>query len=193
MTQSWIIHKVFSDGDVIYYGDEVYIANFSYLNQRLAIHRKNYGYITTRKNTLDRWIIESAENKQSIIESDISNPASVYGLSFASENASDKGVILWTRVHQEVYDNKEPFKYQVCHTDKFDESVLEGEIQTSLDKKRDYTVYVDFDDCLERGNTYYYRFVYKGVFSKVGCCQSLRKHDVNVNKFRLAILTFRVL
>ena len=106
MTQSWIIHKVFSDGDVIYYGDEVYIANFSYLNQRLAIHRKNYGYITTRKNTLDRWIIESAENKQSIIESDISNPASVYGLSFASENASDKGVILWTRVHQEVYENK---------------------------------------------------------------------------------------
>ena len=59
----------------------------------------------------------------------------MYGLSFASENASDKGVILWTKIHQEVYENKESFKYQVCHTDKFDEGVLEGEIQTSMGEK----------------------------------------------------------
>jgi hypothetical protein len=48
LTQSWIILMVFSDGDVINYGDEVYIANFSCPNQRLANDRKNYGYITTK-------------------------------------------------------------------------------------------------------------------------------------------------
>lgn len=61
LTQSSIILMVFNDRDVICYGDEIYMANFSYLNQRLAIDRKNSGYVPTRKNALDRWIIESAD------------------------------------------------------------------------------------------------------------------------------------
>jgi linolenate 9R-lipoxygenase len=62
--QSWQIHKVKDDGDVICYGDEVYITNVSYKNQRLAADTRYHGYITTKKNASDSWIIESLDNKQ---------------------------------------------------------------------------------------------------------------------------------
>ncbi|MEL6164204.1 MAG: lipoxygenase family protein, partial [Cyanobacteria bacterium J06628_3] len=62
--QSWYINKVKDDGDVICYGDEVYINNVSYKNQRLAADTRYHGYITTKKNALDSWIIESIDNQQ---------------------------------------------------------------------------------------------------------------------------------
>lgn len=62
--QSWQIHKVRDDGDVICYGDEVYITNVSYKNQRLAADTRYHGYITTKKNAPDSWIIESVDRKQ---------------------------------------------------------------------------------------------------------------------------------
>ncbi|MEL6462007.1 MAG: lipoxygenase family protein [Cyanobacteria bacterium J06641_2] len=62
--QSWYINKVKDDGDVICYGDEVYITNVSYKNQRLAADTRYHGYITTKKNALDSWIIESIDNQQ---------------------------------------------------------------------------------------------------------------------------------
>ena len=67
--QSWYIHKVSGDGDVICYGDEVYITNVFYnvfyKNQRLAADTRYHGYITTKKNAPDSWIIESVGDNNS--------------------------------------------------------------------------------------------------------------------------------
>ena len=66
--QSWQIHKLKSDGGVICYGDAVYITNISYKNQRLAADTRYHGYITTKKNASDYWIIESTvKNKPSAV------------------------------------------------------------------------------------------------------------------------------
>ncbi|MDY6901140.1 MAG: lipoxygenase family protein, partial [Cyanobacteriota bacterium] len=62
--QGWQIHKVKSDGGVICYGDAVYITNLSYKNQRLAADTRYHGYITTKKNSTDYWIIESIDNNK---------------------------------------------------------------------------------------------------------------------------------
>ncbi|MGB3649891.1 MAG: lipoxygenase family protein [Rivularia sp. (in: cyanobacteria)] len=67
--QSWQIHKVKDDGDVICYGDQVYISNVSYKNQRLAADTRYNGYITTKKNATDSWIIESVGDNNSAAKS----------------------------------------------------------------------------------------------------------------------------
>lgn len=188
--QSWCIHKVSSDSDVIRYGDEVYITNVSYQNQRLVADTQYPGYITTQKNASDSWIIESADNQQPVVESNTSNPASVFGLSIASGDPSDRGVILWTRVNPEAYDLHESLKYEVCETKKFDEGVIKGEVEASkIDEKKDYTVHVDLHGNLKPGKTYFYRFLYKGVSSKIGRCKTLPAQDAAIEKLRLAVLT----
>lgn len=197
--QGWQIHKVSGYRvNAISDGDEVYFTNLSYSNQRLAADTKYPGYITTKKNSTETWIVESVHKKQQqqkqpqkqpVVESNTKNPASVFGLSIASADPSNTGVILWTRINPDKYDSKESLKYEVCENKQFSEGVIKGEVEASnFSEKRDYTVHVDLHGRLEAGKTYYYRFLYKGIYSKIGRCKTLRAADDKTN-LRLAVVT----
>ncbi|MEO0842758.1 MAG: alkaline phosphatase D family protein, partial [Cyanobacteria bacterium J06643_5] len=188
--QGWKIHKVKSDGDVIRYGDEVYFTNISYKNQRLVADTKYPGYLTTNKNAEDTWTIESVRKKQQPDASNSSNPASVFGLSVASGDPSDTGVILWTRINPEKYNKNKPLTYEVCESNRFDNNVITNQVEAStFGEQTDYTVHVDLDGTLEPGKTYFYRFKYDGVYSKTGRCKTLSSPDAIIDKLRLAVIT----
>ena len=187
--QSWQIHKVSGDKDVIRYGDEVYFTNVSYKNQRLVADTRHDGFLTTKKNATETWVIESVHKQQPVNQSNTKNPASVFGLSVASGDPSDTGVILWTRINPEKYDKNKPLKYQVCESNKFDNCVIDEEVEASFGKETDFTVHVDLDSKLEAGKTYFYRFHYDGVYSKTGRCKTLPARDTNIDKLRLAVIT----
>ncbi|MEM7712291.1 MAG: alkaline phosphatase D family protein [Cyanobacteria bacterium P01_A01_bin.68] len=188
--QGWQIHKVSGDKDVIRYGDEVYFTNVSYKNQRLVADSRYDGYLTTKKNVTDTWIIESTQKKQQpVVESNTKNPASVFGLSVASGDPSDTGVILWTRINPKKYNTKKPLKYQVCESNKFDNCVIDEEVKVPFGEETDYTVHVDLNGKLKPGKTYFYRFHYDGVYSKTGRCKTLPGQDADIEKLRLAVIT----
>lgn len=188
--QGWQIHQLSGNSDAIRDGDQVYFTNVSYSNQRLAADTKYPGYITTKKSASDIWIIESVNKKKPVKESNSSNPASVFGLSIASGDPSDKGVILWTRINPDKYDIKESLKYEVCENKQFSGSVIRGEVKASnFGEERDFTVHIDLHGRLEAGKTYYYRFLYKGVYSKVGRCKTLPASNANIEQLRLAVVT----
>ncbi|MGB6295381.1 MAG: alkaline phosphatase D family protein [Rivularia sp. (in: cyanobacteria)] len=189
--QSWTIHKVGNDGGVICDGDEVCFTNVSYSNQTLVADDRYDGYLTTKKNALDTWIIESVNKKQPVVESNTNtkNPASVFGLSVASGDPSATGVILWTRINPEVYKKEEKLTYQVCESKNFDNCVIDEEVSASFGEETDYTVHVDLDGRLEAYKTYFYRFHYAGVYSKTGRCKTLQASDKDMSSLRLAVIT----
>ena len=187
--QGWQIHKVKSNGDVIRYGDEVYFTNVSYKNQRLVADTKYPGYLTTKKNAAETWTIESVRKKQQPNDSNSNNPASVFGLSVASGDPSDTGVVLWTRINPEKYDINTPLTYEVCESNKFNKDVINKQVETSFGEQTDYTVHVDLDGTLEPGKTYFYRFKYDGIYSKTGRCKTLPATDANIHTLRLAVIT----
>ncbi|AFY58681.1 phosphodiesterase/alkaline phosphatase D [Rivularia sp. PCC 7116] len=187
--QGWRIHKASGDKDVIRYGDEVYFTNVSYKNQRLVADTRYDGFLTTKKNVTDTWIIESVQKKQPANESNNNKSASVFGLSVASGDPSATGVILWTRINPEKYDTKKPLKYQVCESNKFDNCVIDEEVKAHFGEDTDYTVHVDLDGKLESGKTYFYRFHYDGVYSKTGRCKTLPRQNENIPSLRLAVIT----
>ncbi|MEO1186702.1 MAG: alkaline phosphatase D family protein, partial [Cyanobacteria bacterium J06636_27] len=128
--------------------------------------------------------------KQQPNELNSSNPASVFGLSVASGDPSDTGVILWTRINPEKYNKNKPLTYEVCESNRFDNNVITNQVEAStFGEQTDYTVHVDLDGTLEPGKTYFYRFKYDGVYSKTGRCKTLSSPDAIIDKLRLAVIT----
>ena len=110
--QSWKITKASGDRGMIRYGDEVHLTNVYYDHQTLAADTKHPGYLTTVKNAKEVWILESTATTPT---KESSNPkSSVFGLSVASGDPTPTGVILWTRINPEAYEENIPLKYQVC-------------------------------------------------------------------------------
>ncbi|NMF86682.1 alpha/beta hydrolase [Nodosilinea sp. P-1105] len=65
LRQGWLLTKVDGkDGEPICDGDEVYITNLAKNNQRLAVDDRNQGYITTKAEASDSWILERAPQRQ---------------------------------------------------------------------------------------------------------------------------------
>jgi len=62
--QGWTIAKVNGkEGDPIGYGDEIYLTNVAYRNQRLVADDRYEGYITTQEGGSDIWVLEEGPRR----------------------------------------------------------------------------------------------------------------------------------
>ena len=189
--QNWKISKATGDRGKIRYGDEVYLTNVYYDKQTLAADTKYPGYLTTVKNAKEIWILESTQKSNPTVESSTLK-SNVFSLSVASGDPTSTGVILWTRIDPEAYNENIPLKYQVSGDREFknaDIVILENVPSSQFGKETDYTVKVDLDTKLEPNKTYFYRFVYGEATSQTGRCKTLPGENEPIEKLRLAVLT----
>jgi alkaline phosphatase D len=186
--QSWKITKANGKPGIIHYGDEVYLTNIYYDKQTLAADTKHSGYLTTVKNAKEVWILESTQ-KLPVTESIISKPNTVFDLSVASGDPTPTGVVLWTRINPETYQENLPLKYEVSRDHQFSNLVTDGTVSASdINEKTDYTVKVNLDK-LEPNQRYFYRFIYDTETSPIGRCKTLPNENELIEKLRLAVIT----
>ncbi|MBV0922771.1 alkaline phosphatase D family protein [Halomicroarcula limicola] len=118
-----------------------------------------------------------------------SDPDAVFPQSVASGGPTPSGVILWTRVDPERFDTETPLGVQVATDEAFEDVVYDGVV---TDGERiaahDYTVKVDVDGRLDPDTEYRYRFVYDGVASRTGRCQTLPRPEDSPDSLRIAVL-----
>jgi len=118
------------------------------------------------------------------------DPEGTFPQSVASGGPTPEGVMLWTRVAPEVFDEAEPLGVQVATDDSFDSVVFDGVLRDSARiEAHDYTVKIDLDGRLEPDTEYAYRFIYDGVSSRTGHCQTLPGPDSSPESVRFAVLT----
>ncbi|MBX0294351.1 alkaline phosphatase D family protein [Haloarcula nitratireducens] len=117
------------------------------------------------------------------------DPDAVFPQSVASGGPTPSGVILWTRVDPERFDAETPLGVQVATDETFGDVVYDGVV---TDGERiaahDYTVKVDVDGRLDPDTEYCYRFVYDGVASRTGRCQTLPRPEDSPDSLRIAVL-----
>ena len=84
----------------------------------------------------------------------------------------------------------DPFAFEVATDEEFEDVVFDGVVTDGESiRVHDYTVSVDLDDRLEPDSTYYYRFIYHGVSSRVGRCRTLPAPTASPESVRFAVLT----
>lgn len=118
------------------------------------------------------------------------SPESVFHLSVASGDPSPVGVILWTRIHPDMWSAEEPLTFEIAYDPAFTDLVMTGEVAPAdFNSDRDYTVHIDLDGHLSSGEVYYYRFCYREVFSRVGRCRTLPEPSSAPRSLRLGVVT----
>ncbi|WP_152041239.1 alkaline phosphatase D family protein [Salinigranum salinum] len=115
--------------------------------------------------------------------------ADVFPQSVASGGPTPEGVILWTRIAPDAFRDGEPLGVQVAHDEAMDHVCFEG-VVTDTDRIRahDYTIKIDLDGRLDPDGEYWYRFVYRGVASRIGRCRTLPAPDSSPDSLRIALL-----
>jgi alkaline phosphatase D len=118
------------------------------------------------------------------------DPDAVFPQSVAGGGPTTDGAILWTRVDPDVFDPDLSLGVQVAADPDFGDVVYEGVVG---DEERiaahDYTVKIDLEGRLDPDTEYHYRFVYDGVASRPGRCQTLPAPDASPDSVRFAVLT----
>jgi alkaline phosphatase D len=127
---------------------------------------------------------------RSVFEFDpTADPAQTFPQSVASGGPTPTGVILWTRIAPAAVDTDEPLAVQVATDDSFETIAFDGVLE---DQDRisahDNTVKIDLDGRLEPDTEYAYRFIYDGVSSQVGHCQTLPRPEDSPESIRFAVL-----
>ncbi len=118
------------------------------------------------------------------------DPEETFPQSVASGGPTPSGVILWTRIAPAVFAEDEPLALQVGTDDSFDETVYDAVLrQPDRIAAHDHTVKIDLDGHLEPDTEYAYRFIYDGVSSNVGYCQTLPGSESSPDSVRFAVLT----
>lgn len=125
----------------------------------------------------------------SLIKDPSRDPYSIFGLSVASGDPTPNGAIIWTRINPETYVPGEPLFFEVARDPEFRDPRLRGVVGGSFGPERDYTVKVDLDPHLKPNTVYYYRFIYRGVSSRVGRLRTLPGPNDNVERVRFAVIT----
>ncbi|OYR40233.1 alkaline phosphatase [Halorubrum sp. Hd13] len=110
--------------------------------------------------------------------------------SVASGGPTPTGVILWTRIAPNAFDSELPLGVQVATDASFDDIVYDGAVtDAETIRAHDYTVKIDLNGRLDPDSEYAYRFVYDGVATRTGWCQTLPRPDDSPESVRLAVLT----
>jgi alkaline phosphatase D len=114
----------------------------------------------------------------------------VFDLSVASGDPTSTGVMLWTHISPSEFDAHEPLHFQVSQDPACEYPLLEGTVAASdISATQDHTVKIDLDGQLSPNESYYYRFFYKGISSRIGRCKTLPLEDSYLKSLKLAVLT----
>lgn len=114
----------------------------------------------------------------------------VFDMSVASGDPTASGVMLWTRINPSQFDPSEALLFQVCKDPSAQIIMLEGSVAPQdISSAKDYTVKIDLDGQLDANQTYYYRFYYKGISSRIGRCRTLAQETYPLEKLKIAVLT----
>ncbi|MFC3150575.1 alkaline phosphatase D family protein [Litoribrevibacter euphylliae] len=114
----------------------------------------------------------------------------VFDLSVTSGDPTSTGVMLWTHINPEEYDSNETLTFQISQDPACEYVLLEGTVDAwDISANNDYTVKIDLDGQLNPNETYYYRFIYKDVSSRIGRCKTLPLEDSYLKSLKLAVLT----
>ena len=114
----------------------------------------------------------------------------VFDLSVSSGDPTSSGVMLWTHISEDQFDAYEPLIFQVSQDPACEFPLLEGSIEaTDISASKDHTVKVDLAGQLSDNQTYYYRFIYKGISSRIGRCKTLPLENSYLKNLKLAVLT----
>jgi alkaline phosphatase D len=130
---------------------------------------------------------ESVESEGSF-EIEREQATEVFPLSVASGGPTPSGVLLWTRLDPDAYDEETPLGVEVAEDEAFETTVYKGTVPPEgFGPERDYAATVDVDGELGSDGHYFYRFVYDGDASEVGRCRTLPKPDADPDSLRLAV------
>lgn len=114
----------------------------------------------------------------------------VFDMSVSSGDPTASGVMLWTRIHPAHYDATQELIFQVSKDPSCNLIMLEGSVHPAdISADKDYTVKIDLDGQLDANQTYYYRFYYKGISSRIGRCKTLAQENYPLDKLKIAVLT----
>ncbi|PSQ15900.1 alkaline phosphatase [Halobacteriales archaeon QS_8_69_26] len=117
------------------------------------------------------------------------DPDETFPQSVASGGPTPQGVILWTRIDPGAFAPGEPLGLEVARDADLDDVVYRGSVtDTERIRAHDYTAKVDLDGHLDPDEEYHYRFVYRGVPSRVGRCRTLPAPDDSPESVRFAVL-----
>ncbi len=112
---------------------------------------------------------------------------SVFPQSVASGDPQPNGITLWTRLAPQVSTAK--VAIEISTTPSFSGQLLRG-VTVTTDAKQDYTVKARISSLkLKSFQTYYYRFIYKGVASRTGRFKTLPRPNANIGKVRFAYVS----
>lgn len=118
------------------------------------------------------------------------NAASIFSLSVASGDPSPTGVMLWTRIDPLAYRANENLYFEVAEDAAFTIPVFEGVVPAmQIGPEHDYTVKIDLTGHLLSNRQFYYRFVYRGVSSRLGRCRTIPLPGASLSSLKLAVLT----
>lgn len=114
------------------------------------------------------------------------NPSLVFPQSVASGDPRSDSIVLWTRV--ETTSNEDArVRLEVATDEAFAEVVSLSENQITAPAEHDHCLRVKVTG-LDAGTTYYYRFAYDGVYSRVGRFRTAPSADANT-PVRFAIVS----
>lgn len=111
----------------------------------------------------------------------------VFPQGVASGDPADRGAVFWTRVAPEAFVPAEPLYLELSQ----ERSFAEFFALTLADwgPLTDYTAKAVLEGVLQPDSRYYYRFVYRGVYSPIGRCKTLAEAGVTPPKVRLGLVT----
>ncbi|MXR50305.1 alkaline phosphatase [Halovenus sp. WSH3] len=132
--------------------------------------------------------VATGDRSEFVSDSD-ADPAGTFPQSVASGGPTPSGVILWTRIAPDAFDGDEPLAVEVATDDTFEDIVYSGVLeQPDRIAAHDHTVKIDLDGHLQPDTEYAYRFVYSGVSSRTGHCQTLPDPESSPGSVRFAVL-----
>ena len=136
----------------------------------------------------ERLAPESTTGREEAFAVEREDATDVFPQSVASGGPTPSGVLLWTRLDPDAYDDETPLHVEVADDESFEKSVYRGTVPAGrFGPARDHAVTVDVDGELGANGRYFYRFVYDGAASEVGRCRTLPRPDASPDSLRLAV------
>ena len=121
---------------------------------------------------------------------DIDAARRVFDLSVSSGDPTSSGVMLWTHINPEEYSESEELFFEISPDNSVNQVILSGSVSASdIIASKDFTVKIDLDRQLNENQIYYYRFIYKGVSSRIGRCRTLPAEHSHLESLKLAVLS----
>lgn len=105
----------------------------------------------------------------------------VFHLGVASADPTNTGIILWTRLNPNLTRHNSYITFELSERPDFTTKMSGKVLIDETIKNSDYTIKIDLEGKLKPGKTYYYRFLYKDVYSMIGRFKTLPETSERVS------------